>query len=44
LPIAAGEQLTERQALQALLLPSANNQVPDLLPDFDPQRPWAVAR
>lgn len=24
-PIAAGEQLTERQALQALLLPSANN-------------------
>jgi D-alanyl-D-alanine carboxypeptidase (penicillin-binding protein 5/6) len=25
LPIAAGEQLTERQALQALLLPSANN-------------------
>jgi serine-type D-Ala-D-Ala carboxypeptidase (penicillin-binding protein 5/6) len=23
--IAAGEQLTERQALQALLLPSANN-------------------
>jgi len=25
MPIAAGEQLTERQALQALLLPSANN-------------------
>jgi hypothetical protein len=25
LPIAAGEQLSERQALQALLLPSANN-------------------
>jgi serine-type D-Ala-D-Ala carboxypeptidase (penicillin-binding protein 5/6) len=25
LPVAAGEQLTERQALQALLLPSANN-------------------
>ena len=24
-PIAAGEQLTERQALEALLLPSANN-------------------
>src|SRR5438270_1027511 len=24
-PIVAGEQLTERQALQALLLPSANN-------------------
>ena len=25
MPVAAGEQLTERQALQALLLPSANN-------------------
>jgi D-alanyl-D-alanine carboxypeptidase (penicillin-binding protein 5/6) len=33
-PVAAGERLTERQALQALLLPSANN-VAQLLANWD---------
>jgi D-alanyl-D-alanine carboxypeptidase (penicillin-binding protein 5/6) len=33
-PVAAGEQLTERQALQALLLPSANN-IAEVLAHWD---------
>ncbi len=33
-PVVVGERLTERQALQALLLPSANN-VAELLADYD---------
>jgi D-alanyl-D-alanine carboxypeptidase (penicillin-binding protein 5/6) len=43
-PIAAGEQLTERQALQALLLPSANN-IAAVLARWDAGSvDWFVAR
>lgn len=39
-PVAAGERLTERQALQALLLPSANN-IAQLLAGWDAGSPAA---
>ncbi len=43
LPVAAGERLTERQALQALLLPSANN-IAALLARYDAPSERAFVR